>query len=203
MAVKGLAPGKRAALLISEMQNGIVDSAHIETPLALQVSERDIIPRINALAAAFRDRGLPVIHCTISARPEFQAWNVNCVIAARIQKVGKLIQGTHFAAIHDDIMVAKSDMISDRHHGMAAFTGTDLDSTLRAAGIDTVVFCGVSTNVALMGGSVEAVGHGYTSVIAEDCSAGGTAETHQLQINMHLPLVATIASSADIIAALA
>src|SRR5690554_1567208 len=122
MAVKGIESGKRIALLISEMQNGIVDPAHVETPLALQVSERGIIPRINTLAAAFRDRGLPVIHCTISARPEFQAWNVNCVIAARIQKAGKLIQESHFAAIHDDIVVAKSDMISDRHHGMAAFT---------------------------------------------------------------------------------
>jgi len=85
---------------------------------------------------------------------------------------------------------------------MAAFTGTDLDATLRAAGMDTVVFCGVSTNVALMGGSIEAVGLGYTSVIAGDCAAGGTAETHQLQITMHLPLVATIANSTDIVAAL-
>jgi nicotinamidase-related amidase len=202
MAVKGLEQGKRAALLISEMQNGIVDPAHIDTPLARQVFERGTVAKINALAAAFRTRNLPVVHCTISARPGFQAWNVNCILAARIAKAGKLIQGSHFAAIHDDILVAESDIISDRHHGMAAFTGTDLDATLRAAGVDTVVFSGVSTNVALMGGSVEAVGLGYTSIIAEDCSAGGTAETHRIQIEMHLPLVATIANSGDIVTAL-
>ena len=74
---------------------------------------------------------------------------------------------------------------------------------LRTARIETVVFCGVSTNVALMGGSVEAVGHGYSVVIAEDCTAGATAETHEMQITMHLPLIATISSAADIIAALA
>jgi nicotinamidase-related amidase len=200
--VKGLEPGKRAALLVSEMQNGITDRAFRDTPLAEQVATRDIVSTINDLAAGFRERGLPVIHCTVAARPEFQGWNRNCVLAARIYKEGHLVSGSRFAAIHDGIVVAGTDIVSDRHHGMAAFTGTDLDATLRALGVDTVVFCGVSTNVALMGGSVEAVGHGYTVVIAEDCTAGGTAETHQVQITMHLPLVATVSNRADILAAL-
>jgi hypothetical protein len=62
------------------------------------------------------------------------------------------------------------------------------------------VFAGVSTNVALMDGSVEAVGNGFNVVKAEDCVAGGTAETHQLQITTHLPLVATIGSMAIVLA---
>jgi hypothetical protein len=33
-------------------------------------------------------------------------------------------------------------------------------------------------------------------------TAGGTAETHQVQITMHLPLLATISCNADVIAAL-
>lgn len=202
MGVKGLDEGQRAALLISEMQNGIVDPAFVDSPLARQVAERGTIAKVNALAAAFRERGLPVVHCTISARPGFVGWNRNSVLAARIAKAGKLIQGSQFAAIHSQIVVGDGDVVSDRHNGMAAFTGTDLDATLRAMRVETVVFSGVSTNVALMGGSVEAIGLGYTSVIAEDCAAGGTAETHQIQITMHLPLVATIAASTEIVAAL-
>lgn len=196
--VNGLTPDTRAALLISEMQNGITNAAYADSPLVQQVTARNLPTNINLLAARFRELGLPVIHCPITARPGFQAWQVNCVLAARIAKAGKLISGTKFAALHDDIVVAPTDIISERHHGMAAFTGTDLAATLRALGANTVVFCGVSTNVALMGGSVEAVGHGFNVVIAEDCSAGGTAETHQLQITMHLPLVATVASAAQI-----
>ncbi|MBW8297066.1 cysteine hydrolase [Sphingopyxis sp.] len=202
MTVKGLEPGKRPALLISEMQNGITDRAFRDTPLAEQVATRGIVGKINALSAGFRERGFPVIHCTITARADFYGWNRNCVLAARIFREGNLVSGSHFAAIHDDIVVGGQDIVSERHHGMAAFTGTDLASTLRGLGIDTVVFCGVSTNVALMGGSVEAVGHGYTSVIAEDSAAGGTAETHQIQVTMHLPLVATVSRHADIIEAL-
>ncbi|MBA3941583.1 MAG: cysteine hydrolase [Sphingopyxis sp.] len=200
MTVKGLERGRRAALLISEMQNGITDPAFRETPLAEQVRARGIVDTINELAAGFRTRGLPVVHCTVTARPDFLGWNRNCVLAARIHKEANLVSGSSFAAIHDDIVVGDSDIISERHHGMAAFTGTDLDATLRGLGIDTVVFCGVSTNVALMGGSVEAVGHGYTVVIAEDCTAGGTAETHQVQIAMHLPLVASVSTKDAVLA---
>jgi nicotinamidase-related amidase len=203
MPIRGLESGKRAALLISEMQNGITNRAFTDTPLVQQVTERSIVSKINQLAEAFRTHNLPVIHCTITARPGFQGWAVNCMLAALIAKRGDLIQGSEFGAIHDDIVVVRSDILSERHHGMAAFTGTDLNATLRAARIETVVFCGVSTNVALMGGSVEAVGHGYSVVIAEDCTAGATAETHEMQITMHLPLIATISSGADIIAALA
>ncbi|MBV9995848.1 MAG: cysteine hydrolase [Caulobacteraceae bacterium] len=200
--VKGLDGGQKAALLISEMQNGIANSAYVSSPLSGQVAARALPEKLNALASRFRAGGLPVIHCTIAARPAFQAWPVNCVLAAQIYKRGELVSGSRYAAIHDSIEVALSDIVSERHHGMAAFTGTDLAATLRALRVDTVVYSGVSTNVALMGGSIEAVGLGFTSVIAEDCAAGGTAESHQFQITMHLPLVATVSSADAVCAAL-
>lgn len=198
--VRTLEAGKRAALVISEMQNGITNPAYSESTLIEQVVARKLPQQINELAAGFRNARLPVIHCTISARPDFAGWPVNCVLASRIAKMGQLVHGTPFAAIHDDIPVLDGDIVSARHHGMAPFTGTDLNATLKSFGIDTVVFAGVSTNVALMGGSVEAVGHGYNVVIAEDCVAGGTAETHQIQITMHLPLVATLSDKVSILA---
>ena len=198
--VRNLESGRRAALVVSEMQNGISNAAYNDTPLIGQVAARDLPARINRLAAGFRHAGLPVIHCTISARPDFRGWPVNCFLAARIAREGQLVHGSSFAAIHDDIALHETDIVSARHHGMTPFTGTDLAATLRAFGTDTVVFAGVSTNVALMGGSAEAVGNGFAVVIAEDCTAGGTAETHQIQITMHLPLIATISSMDAILA---
>ena len=67
-AVRGLEPGKRAALVVNEMQNAIANPAHIDTPLAGQVTARGIVARINTLTAAFRAAGAPVIFCTIAAR---------------------------------------------------------------------------------------------------------------------------------------
>ena len=99
-------------------------------------------------------------------------------------------------------MVEPSDVVSHRAHGMAPFTGTTLDATLRGYGVDTVVLSGVSTNIALPGAATEAVALGYNVVLPEDCVAGATPETHQMQITMHLPLLATITDGASVIASL-
>ena len=147
--------------------------------------------------------GAPVIFATIAARtPDFDGFPVNCALAARIKRTGKLVVGTPGGAIHDDLVVEPSDIVSHRAHGMAPFTGTTLDATLRGYGIDTVMLTGVSTNIALPGAATEAVALGYNVVLAEDCTAGATPETHQMQITMHLPLLATVTDADSVIASL-
>jgi len=203
VTVRGLEPGQRAALVVNEMQNAIANPAYDDTPLAGQVAARGIVARINILAAAFRAAGAPVIFCTIAARtPDWAGFRVNCALAARIKRKGKLVAGTADAAVHDDLVVEPSDIVSNRAHGMAPFTGTTLDATLRGYGIDTVVLSGVSTNIALPGAATEAVALGYSVVLAEDCVCGATQETHQMQIAMHLPLLATITDADSVIASL-
>jgi nicotinamidase-related amidase len=200
--VKGLEPGKRAALLISECQNGIVAGGMSNSTLAAEVSKRGILPKIADLAEAFRAVGLPVMHCTITLPPDLKGWNVNCVLAARLAKEAKLIAGSEAAAVVPEIPVRHGDSVVERHHGMSPFTGTALDAELRRHRIDAVVLAGVSTNIALPGAATEAVGLGYHVILAEDCVAGGTAETHQIQITMHLPLIATISDSASVVQAI-
>jgi nicotinamidase-related amidase len=201
--VRGLEPGKRAALIVNEMQNGITNPGYDDTPLAGQVAARGIVWRINTLAAAFRAAGAPVIFCTIAARTaDWDGFLVNCALAARIRRKGLLVEGTVTGAIHDDLAVEPGDVVSRRSHGMAPFTGTTLDATLRGFGVDTLVLSGVSTNIALPGAATEAVALGYSVVLAEDCVAGATPETHQLQVTMHLPLLATVTDAESVIESL-
>ena len=78
MTVRGLEPGKRAALVVNELQNAIANPSHVDTPLAAQVTARGVIARINVLTAAFRAAGAPVIYCTIAARtPDWEGFPVN------------------------------------------------------------------------------------------------------------------------------
>jgi len=202
-SVRGLEPGRRAALIVSEVQNAIANPAYIDTPLAGQVAERGIVAEINGLAAAFRAVSAPVIFTVIAARSaDWAGFRVNCALAAGIRRKGHLVAGTANAALHDELAVEPSDVVCTRAHGMSPFTGTDLDATLRGYGIDTVVLTGVSTNIALPGAATEAVGLGYSVVLAEDATAGATKETHDFQVTMHLPLLATITDAASVAAAL-
>ncbi len=119
-SVRGLEPGKRAALLVVEVQNGITNPSYDDTPLARQVVARGIVAGINTLATAFREVGAPVIFCTIAAATsDWKGFRVNCALAARIRRKGKLVNGTEHAAIHDDLIVAPSDIVSHRDRDYA------------------------------------------------------------------------------------
>lgn len=203
MTIRGMEPGRKPALLISECQNGIVnpDYAH-DAPLVREVARRGIIPGIALLAQAFREHGLPVVYCNIAAPPGFHGFKVNCLLANQLRKEGELISGTRFAAVHDALPVMAGDVICERMHGMAPFTGTELDAILRGHDVDTVVLSGVSTNIALPGAATEAIGLGYNVVLVEDCTSGGTPETHEMQVRMHLPFLASITDREAVTAAL-
>jgi nicotinamidase-related amidase len=194
MRLNGLDKGQRPALLISEVQNGIANSKYAQTPLTEQCETRGIVPKIAALADAFRAAGAPVIFCNIVPRADFKGFPVNCALAAQLKKGGVVCAGRVEALTHDDLPVKDGDIVLERTHGMAPFSGTELDAILRGEGVQTVVLAGVSTNIALPGASTEAIARGYNVVLAEDCASGGTAESHEVQITLHLPLLATISS---------
>jgi nicotinamidase-related amidase len=198
----GLDEGQKPALVVVECQNRMTNPKYRDenrAGLMEQVVSRGIIDRINRLSAAFRSHDLPVVFATIALRPGFRGYTVNCLLAAQLIKNGSLIIGSDAARLNDDLVVEPTDIVSNRVSGMAVFTGTEVDAILRGFDVDTVVLAGVSTNIALPSSACEAVGLGYNVVLAEDCTAGGTAETHHMQVTMHLPFLATVASSDDII----
>ncbi|AUW57150.1 cysteine hydrolase [Sphingobium sp. SCG-1] len=203
--LKGLDDGEKPALLVVECQNRMTNPDYADPNrkgLMEQVVSREIIGKINILADAFRAAGHPVIFATIVLRSGFEGFRVNCRLSAQLVENGQLVDGNPAARLNDHLRIRRSDIVANRRHGMAIFTGTDMDATLRGFGVDTVVLAGVSTNIALPSSTAEAIGLGYNVVLAEDCSAGGSAETHEMQITKHLPFLATIASSRDIMAAI-
>ena len=106
-----------------------------------------------------------------------------------------MVAGTPDAEPMPDVVPADSDIVCSRRSGLAMWYGTDLDAMLRNQHVETLVLVGVSTNVALFGGSLGGVDRGYQVVIPEDCTAGGSAESHQFMITNSLPLLATMATA--------
>lgn len=195
--IRGLGPDEKPALLISECQRGILDASLTSLPeLAIQADERGILARIARLAEVFRDHGLPVLHLHIGHRADFAGCAVTSPLMGASRKSAKMVAGTADAEPMPDVAPVESDIVCSRRSGLAMWYGTDLDAMLRNEHVDTLVMVGVSTNVALFGGSLGGVDRGYQVVIPEDCTAGGSAETHQFMITNSLPLLATM-SSAD------
>jgi nicotinamidase-related amidase len=77
-----------------------------------------------------------------------------------------------------------------------------LDTLLRGLGTQTVILTGVSTNVALPGTTIEATNRGYSVVVPEDCTAGGSPETHEFMIREFFPLLSAVTTAEAVLAAL-
>lgn len=194
------APYDAPALVISECQRGILDADRsVSTGLAHEAASRGIVARIAELAREFRARGLPVVHCTIEHRPDQLGMVPNSYLGTMALRSRSMIAGTDDVEIPAALGPVESDIVSRRATGLTAFYGTDLDAMLRLNRVRTLVLTGVSTNVALPGLAVEAVNRGYDVVLAEDCTAGASAQAHEFFVQNQLRLLARVVTAADVV----
>ena len=126
---------KRTALLNVDLQNCFVDSLDDPQPL---------LERINRLSAQCRAAGILVIH----TRHVVRADGSNLGVLAEVDRIrdGLLNEGAVSAELHRDVAVEPGDLRLDKPR-FGAFTGTDLELTLRTRGIDTLIVSGISTVV--------------------------------------------------------
>ena len=191
------------ALVISECQRGILDAElSVSSGLAHEAASRGILGRIAGLAGVFRSRGLPVVHCTIEHRHDQRGMLPNSYLGTMALRKRSMMGGTVDVEIPVELGPEPSDIVSSRATGVTAFYGTDLDAMLRLNGVRTVVLAGVSTNVALPGLALEAVNRGYDVVLAEDCTAGSSAEAHDFFIENQLRLLARVVTATEVAARL-
>lgn len=197
--IRGLDRGQRAALLISECQRGVIEPAHSLYPgLVEQVQSRGIVPRIASLAEVFRAAGLPVVHLHVAHRPDFADLPRTSIIISRSVKTGAMAIGSVDVEAVPELAPHPVDVVDARRYSLVAFHGTGLDQTLRNLGVQTVVLAGVSTNVAISGAALCASDLGYQVVVAEDCIAGATAESHAFIIANLLPLYSTLSDAQSV-----
>lgn len=191
----------RAALIVNECQRGVIERGSF-SGLVDQVNERGIVPRIAALAEAFRAHGLPVIHAPVAHRPDFADIAPTSLINALSLKGRGMVAGSADAEFVDLLRPHAGDFVIERSSGLIVFIGTALDALLRRMKVETVVLTGVSTNLAIAGCAIAAQELGYHVLVPEDCIAGADANTHRVIVQEQIRMIARITSAADVHAAL-
>jgi nicotinamidase-related amidase len=114
--------------------------------------------------------------------------------------LGALIDGEPGAEFVDDLSRADGDIVLT-HHRTSPFLGTDLHTILQGHGVDTVVLCGVATNVIVQATAFAAADLGYRVVLPEDACSAGTPAAHAAAMET-LGLLADITQTDDVLDAL-
>jgi nicotinamidase-related amidase len=196
-----LMPVGGTALVLQELQNGVVGAETRFPGLAGAATEVGVLHNAARLAAAARTHGIPVIHATAGMLPDGFGANRNARLFAAARKAGANNALGSTSAQPVESVFAEGDLIVPRYHGLSPMADGQLDALLRNNGITSLVVVGVSLNVAIPNLVFDAVNHAYRVVVPTDAVAGiPVAYGHQVLDNC-LALIATLAVTADVISA--
>lgn len=188
------------ALVLQEVQNGVVGTPSVLPELTQAAAEIDLIGNCARLARAARAAGVPVFHCTAETRDDGKGANRNARVFVGIARAPvKISPGSDAVRVPDEIGVEPGDIVLPRHHGLGPMTGTQLDPMLRNLGVRTIVGVGVSVNIGITSLAFDAVNWGYQIVLASDAVAGVPADYATAVIENTLSLVATLTTTASIV----
>jgi len=189
--VRELLPVGRTALVLQELQNGIVGAESTFPALAEAAAQIGVIGNAARLAAAARAVGVPVVHATAENLPNGFGANRNARLFAGALKAGAAnAPGTSSVRPVPEVY-AEGDLVLPRHHGLSPMADGRLDALLRNAGITSILVAGVSLNIAIPGLVFDAVNRSYRVVLATDAVAGTPLEYGAQVIEHCLRLVAT------------
>ncbi len=200
---------EHAALVTVDVQNDFCHDqgylGRLGAPLGLIQA---MVPRLQALLAAARARGLPVIH-VISHHDEAYASPVVTeqklrhglpmeLDGRRLKDAPYCLKGSWGAELYGIDALPREEMVVK--HRYSGFHNTNLDLVLRSRGIQCVILTGVATNVCVESTARDVYMHDYYLVFATDCAATTSQAAHDATLANVDQFFGQVASSADIMA---
>lgn len=195
------APG-RSAVLVMEMQRGVVGDLAKFPDLVEVCDRRDVVANTSSILVAARSAGVPVIHCTAAFRADRAGSHTrnSPFVTALLKDPAHMLESTGAIEVLPALL-EPGDLESRRYHGFSPFTGTSLDMTLRSLGVSTVVAVGLSLNLGIPGLALEAVNLGYRVAVVTDAVAGVPDDYAQAVLKNTVSLLAARARAADLVEA--
>jgi len=150
------------------------------------------------LLAAARDKGVPVIWTEVRYQPGgldggvFFRKTPALQVFERGNPLGDVVEGLD--PRDDELMITKQYP--------SAFFGTSLAATLTAMGVDTILLTGLSTSGCVRASCVDAMSHGFVTVVVSDAVGDRAPEVHDANLFDMSAKYADLATAEEAIALL-
>jgi ureidoacrylate peracid hydrolase len=193
---------ERAAVVVVDMQHAFCDRDGCVARSGLD--HRDAAAAIEPcarLASAARAAGRPLVLTRYALAADHADAGLLFEVAPRLRLPQALVAGSWDAALVGELAPRPGDVVLDKTR-YSAFFATDLHAQLQARGVDTVVICGVTTNVCVEGTARDAFAHDYRVVVCSDATAAVTRELHDAALRSISYGLGTVAATGDVLRAL-
>lgn len=186
----------KTALVVIDMAKRILNTESKPHPI------QEVLAKTARLAKAFRSAGSFVVLVRVYSTDGKDVLQPITDPQTRIATPGASVQRTHdWAEMVPELEQQSSDHLITKHQ-WGAFFGTDLDLQLRRRGIETVVLCGIATNIGVETTAREAYQYGYNQIFATDAMNAYSEEEHHHTCTYIFPRIGRLRSTDEILRAI-
>jgi nicotinamidase-related amidase len=196
------------AVVTIDLHRGHLDPAVATLPLPA-ADAAALMERVVPMLAAFRARGVPVVHLVTAYRDRDEILS-NPYWALQSGRPGStrtaIAEHNLIGLPGLDLMpgvLAEGDVVIDTKKRYDCFVGTDLEFVLRSMGRRTLLIAGVNTNSCVLATTVAASVRDFSVIVLDDAVASMMgAGAHEAALGILGASFATVAPSAEVLAAM-
>ena len=184
----------KAALVVVDVQKGIFALGRKLEPNTLD----QVVANVSKLVNKFRETGLPVFLVRVTSV------DGKDMLHPLVDQQSQWRSGPRpadWADFVDEIKPTERDIVITKRQ-WGAFYGTELDLQLRRRKMETIVLCGVSTNIGVETTARDAYQRGYNQVFAVDAMAANSKDEHDATLKYIFPRIGLLRTTDDILGAL-
>lgn len=177
----------RSVLLVMDFQNGIVG----------RLGNASVVETAGRAVKAARGSGIPVVFVRVAFRPGFPE------VAASNRSFGQLAQAgdaytqdNPATQIHAELEPRADEPVVVKRR-VSAFSGSDLDVLLRAAGADSLILAGISTSGVVLSTLRQAADLDYRLTVLADACGDSDPEVHRVLTEKVFPRQALVTTVSD------
>jgi ureidoacrylate peracid hydrolase len=166
------------ALLVVDMQNTFCSPEGHRRALGYEHVADELVSRIRLLVDAARAARVPVIYTRYVLKADYSDAGLLVERFPALRADNALVRDTWGTEIVAGLEPEAGEHVVDKARH-SAFFGTELEAILHSLGIETLIVCGVTTNVCVEGTVRDAFARDLRVLVASDGTAAATDELHE------------------------
>ncbi len=181
----------KSAIVVIDLQKGITSMP------AVPHSTQDVIANSSSILLAARKNKMNVFLVHVTPSPDLKD-ALHPISETSFQMSGFNPEWSEYVP---ELNIQPSDILITKHQ-WGAFYGTGLDLQLRRRGIDTIILCGIATNMGVESTARFAYEFGYNQIFIEDAMSARSKEEHEYPIRYIFPRFGLIRKTNEVLKAI-
>ena len=181
----------KTAVVVIDLQKGIAAMPTEPYP------SKSVIENAAQIVDAARKNEMPVFLVHVSPSPDMK--DILHPVSDTQSPARKF--DPEWSEFVPQLYVQPTDILIIKHQ-WGAFYGTELDLQLRRRGINTIILCGISTNIGVESTARNAYELGFNQIFAEDAMAARSREEHEYPVKYIFPRIGLIRKTEEVLKAM-